>query len=221
MKKQNDYVILEPGDKLFRYWLGSNCPNQWDGNIHSIEYDFAKYGHKNQIGAFFFYDNETTARQVLSAAIDKQKKKGNQIIGATITTTVVTKEVRLLDLENGIGTCTQMLTCLYELGIDVVTDDFYNYAAGKRFSSVREQFMKLYNSDWREKSGAADTVDSFFYNPPFLGQSLTDFGNGQFFKTLLQEKGFDGYVFMEVFSSNTYCLFSSENLSAPENRPVD
>lgn len=222
MKKQNDLIILESGDILYRYGLGSNYPNQWDCDTHSIEYFSEKHGHKNQIGAFFFYDNETAALQVLSAAINNQKKKGNKIIEATMSTAEVTKEMRLLDLDSGIIACSNMLTCLYDLGIDVVTDDFYNYQKEKKFSSIRKQFMELYSSDWKEKSRAATDVNSFFYDLlPVLGQSLTDFGNGQIFKKLLEEKGFDGYVFMEEFSSNTYCLFSSINLSAPRHRSVD
>ena len=222
MKKKDDIVILEPGDKLFRYGLNSTFPDQWDSNEHSIEYFSEEYGHKNQIGAFFFYDNKTAALQVLSAAIDKQKRNGKLITVATISTTEVTKEITLLDLESGINTCTQMLTCLYNLGIDVVTDDFYNYHDKEKFSSIREQFMKLYSNNWRERISAATAVDSFFHSlPPFLGQSLTDFGNGQVFKKLLLDKCLDGYVFMEEFSSNTYCLFSSDYISVPEHRLVD
>ena len=82
--------------------------------------------------------------------------------------------------------------------------------------------MKLYSNNWRERISAATAVDSFFHSlPPFLGQSLTDFGNGQVFKKLLLDKCLDGYVFMEEFSSNTYCVFSSDYISVPEHRLVD
>ena len=63
---------------------------------------------------------------------------------------------------------------------------------------------------------AADAIEQFFCgHPPYLGQLLTDFGNGQHFKSLLQNAGFEGYVFMEQYASNTYCIFDSNKISLP------
>jgi len=222
MKKAENTIILEPGDKLFRYGLNDGYPNKWDCNIHSLEYYCEEYGDKNQIGALFFYDNETAALQVLSAAINNQKEKSNVIKSATITRTELVKEITLLDLESGIDRCTNMLSCLYELGIDVLIDDFYNYQKREKYSSIREPFFKLYSDNYKERMSSATIVDDFFLRlPPLLGQSLTDFKNGHVFKNLLTEHGFDGYVFMEEFSSNTYCLLSAEVLSEPKHRQVN
>lgn len=85
-----------------------------------------------------------------------------------------------------------------------------------------ESFLQLYSEDWKERMMAAKIVDDFFYSlPPLLGQSLTDFQNGHAFKQLLQEHGYEGYIFMEEFDSNTYCLLSSEHLTPPVHRDVD
>ena len=63
---------------------------------------------------------------------------------------------------------------------------------------------------------AADAIEQFFCaHPPYLGQLLTDFGNGQHFKSLLQNAGFEGYVFMEELASNTYCIFNSDKNFTP------
>lgn len=222
MKEADNVKILEPWDKLYRYGLNSGYRADWDTNNHSIEYYSDEYGHKNQIGALFFYDCESAAVKVLSAAINKQKKIGNIISSATITTTEVVDNIVLLDLEKGISRCTQLVTCLYNLGIDIMTDMFYNFQKKDSYDSIRESFFQLYSEDWKERMMAAKIVDDFFYSlPPLLGQSLTDFQNGHAFKQLLQEHGYEGYIFMEEFDSNTYCLLSSEHLTPPVHRDVD
>ena len=46
-------------------------------------------------------------------------------------------------------------------------------------------------------------------------QGLTDFSNGIIFKDILEEKGFDGYIFQET-DAKTFCLFNSHKLSLPK-----
>ena len=162
MKEADNVKILEPGDKLYRYGLNSGYPADWDTKNHSIEYYSDEYGHKNQIGALFFYDCESAAVKVLSAAINKQKKIGNIISSATITTTEVVDNIVLLDLEKGISRCTQLVTCLYNLGIDIMTDMFYNFQKKDSYDSIRESFFQLYSEDWKERMMAAKIVDDFF-----------------------------------------------------------
>ena len=48
----------------------------------------------------------------------------------------------------------------------------------------------------------------------FACQQLTDFENGFIFKKILQDKGFDGYMFHEA-ESTTFCIFQSNKLSEP------
>lgn len=54
-----------------------------------------------------------------------------------------------------------------------------------------------------------------------MGQSLTDFDNGEVFKEMLENNEFEGYVFMEDFISDTYCLLSSDKITAPEHEIID
>ena len=126
------------------------------------------------------------------------------------------QEIKLLDLETGIVKCTQILSVLYELGIDVITHDFFNYFKRESFDIIRKYFLDLYSEDMQCRISAADAIEQFFCgHPPYLGQLLTDFGNGQHFKSLLQNAGFEGYVFMEQYASNTYCIFDSNKISLP------
>ena len=221
MIKSKNIIVLNPGDQLYRYGIGDHFPNQWDIDVHSVEYRDDKLGYKNQIGALFFYDNERTALNVLSSAINRQKDKGIIIEDAIISTATVIEEITLLDLESGISRCTQMLSCLYDLGIDVMTDEFRSHQRNESFGSIRERFHELYSDDWNARMSSAKIIDDFFFNlPPLLGQSLTDFDNGPKFKRLLEEHQYEGYVFMEEYSSNTYCIFSSQKLSCPTHRHV-
>ncbi len=71
MELKKNKIILERGDMLYRYGLEQNYPDVWCNNIHNSEYSYKEYGNKNQIGAYFFYDNESTAKSVLETAIRK------------------------------------------------------------------------------------------------------------------------------------------------------
>lgn len=54
MELEENKIILERGDMLYRYGLEQNYPDVWSNNIHNPEYDFDRLGHKNQVGAYFF-----------------------------------------------------------------------------------------------------------------------------------------------------------------------
>ncbi|MCS3161579.1 hypothetical protein NXX71_12380 [Bacteroides faecis] len=140
MKKEENIIILEPGDRLYRYDLSGKMPDNWNSTVHSIEYNTSEYGPKNSIGAIFLYDVEIAAKQVLSAAIKKQEELENHIEQATITTTEILQEIKLLDLETDIDKCTQILSVLYELGIDVITHDFFNYSKKGKFWCHKKSF---------------------------------------------------------------------------------
>lgn len=73
MRKEENIIILEPGDRLYRYDLSGKMPDNWNSTVHSIEYNTSEYGPKNSIGAIFLYDVEIAAKQVLSAAIKNKK----------------------------------------------------------------------------------------------------------------------------------------------------
>lgn len=72
-----------------------------------------------------------------------------------------------------------------------------------------------------KRINAADEINKFFfYNAPYLGQSLTDYENGILFKSILEEKNYEGYVFFENPESNTYCIFNSDKISDPIHEEV-
>lgn len=75
MRKDKDKIILENGDVLYRYGLEQDYPDVWCNNIHNPECDFGRLGDKNQIGAYFFYDNESVSESFLEVAIKNKKKK--------------------------------------------------------------------------------------------------------------------------------------------------
>ena len=60
----------------------------------------------------------------------------------------------------------------------------------------------------------AAKIDDFFQRlVGYTGQLMTDFENGIVFKKLLQEKGYEGYQFMEEKTSPTICLFDSSKIT--------
>ncbi len=88
-------MILPAGTALYRYCLGTELLAAWSTNYHSPE-----YGNKNQIGAFFFYPNEQTARLVLSVAIQQQERLGYLYPSNIVTTCHTTADINLLDITN-------------------------------------------------------------------------------------------------------------------------
>ena len=222
MRNVENKIILDRGDTLYRYDICTDLPNIWDTNYHNIEYAESKFGSKNSIGAIFLYDKIISAEQVLAGAINNQREKGRTIRYVTITSTTVNNEIVLLNLEQGINRCSQIISVLYNCGIDVATKDFINYHTGETFDLILSDVKDLYSPDICVKLNAANNIDKFFCNyPPYLGQLLSDYKNGVSFKQQLQNKGYEGYTFMEIFSSNTYCIFSQDKLSHPSHTTVD
>ena len=119
-------VILPAGTALYRYCLGTEVPTAWSTDYHSPEYFSPKYGDKNQIGAFFFYPHEQTARNVLSVAVQQQEGQGHPYPNNIITNCHTTADINLLDITN----CQRpvnILNILHDEGIDVLTTDFNKY----------------------------------------------------------------------------------------------
>ena len=208
MMKGPNTILLEKGDSLYRYDLGDRHPAEWSINHPNPEYLTERYGPKNKIGAFFFFDTEKTAKQVLAQAVVDQKKKGIPHSQATITSCEVTDSIVLLDLETRLSDCSSIINFLHELDMNVISNEFYNYHKGQFFEQL--------------KSAAEQEINDFFCSyPPYLCQLLTDFNNGTAFKKLLEKQGYEGYVFMEDFFSNTYCLLSSAKISPPSHQIID
>lgn len=216
-------MILQAGTSLFRYCLGDNMPSEWTIQYHSPEYHSSIYGEKNQIGAFFFYRDETTARNVLSAAVEKSVQQGRCYDRNTITSCDTTADINLLDLTR-CDRPVQILNILYDNGIDVLSTDFSKYLDDIiPFNTIRGYHKYIMdnegNEDWIIKSDMneyGNKIDQFFqWRVGYIGQLMTDFKNGFAFKEQLLTKGYEGYLFMEEKSSPTICIFDSSKLSAP------
>ena len=221
MRKDKDKIILENGDVLYRYGLEQDYPDVWCNNIHNPEYNFDGLGHKNQIGAYFFYKDENTAKRVLKVAIKKQEEKGKIVEKATLTTCTVREDIVLLDLFTGIERCSNMISVLRGLNLNVANRSFYNYQKKEYYTEIEPDLELLYSGNCTEKLGAAAKIDDFFCNnPSLLGQSLTDFKNGKAFEDMLIRNHWEGYVFKEEESSNTYCLLAAAKLTNPVHKPL-
>ena len=116
-----------------------------------------------------------------------------------------------------------MIGVLNNLGINVVSSFFHNYYHNQPFSDISFDLHKMLNSSNEQTiEESSHSIDEFFgCYPPLLGQTLTDFNNGPIFKSQLINKGFEGYVFMEEFYSNTYCLLDSNKISPPKHSIID
>lgn len=222
MRKEENSIFLEPGDKLYRYDLGEKLDAEWLTDYSSPEYSFSEYGPKNKIGLFFFYNDISAAKNTLAQAVYNQKKMGTIYNYGTITSCQVIDDIRLLDLEAGLSSCSDKIRFLHQIGLNVITELFYNYQFKRPFSELQNSLEDLLSTDQSLSSAAENVINEFFYNfPPLLGQSLTDFDNGEAFKEMLENNEFEGYVFMEDFISDTYCLLSSDKITAPEHEIID
>lgn len=221
-------VILPAGTELYRYCLGTKVPVAWSTDYHSPEYFRPEYGDKNQIGAFFFYPNEQTARNVLGVAVQQQENQGHSYPINIITACHTTADINLLDITN----CQRpvnILNILYDEGIDVLTTDFNKYLDDMvPFNQIRGHYQFIIdNEDTNDRMVKSDMkeyeveIDQFFhYRVHYIGQLLTDFGNGVTFKRQLLEKGFEGYQFMEEKDSPTICILVADKLSEPVHQIV-
>ena len=216
MRKDKNTIILEPGDKLYRYDIGSNLPKGWSTSYYSPEYNHSTFGIKNQIGAYFFFDELKVAKKTLAQVVCNKKTKGNTYSDGIITTCIVKEEIILLDLASKICTCFGIISRLKEIGIDILTDKFYNYLKEESFSVVQNVYNECEKRNKESKYITYDNnIEDFFHTPMYLGQLLTDFSNGKEFKEQLIKKGFEGYVFEENPESDTFCLFDAEKISEP------
>ena len=222
MRKEENSIILEPGDKLYRYDLGVKLDTEWLTDYSSPEYSFSEYGPKNKIGLFFFYNDISATKNTLAQAVYNQKKIGTTYNYGTITSCQVIDDIRLLDLETEMFSCSDKIRFLHQIGLNVITGHFYNYQFKRSYSELQNALEDLLSTDQSLSSAAENVINEFFHNlPPLLGQSLTDFDNGEAFKEMLENKGFEGYVFMEDFISYTYCLLSSNKITEPEHEIID
>lgn len=205
----------------------------WSDEYKNVEYiyegecDALKV--KNQIGAFFFFENKATA--YCTGCIAAKKRGINTI---WLTETSIIKEISLLDFSH-FKNISSILLAFEEFGIDVLNDSFFKFdscGACKSFKEIRPLLDQLKQLKDKENKSDRDfmlicnlayDIGVFFRDNEridYLGQLLTDFGNGYTFKNILTEKGCDGYIFRESYDSPTYCLFEPSALSIPQHEKV-
>lgn len=164
---------------------------------------------------FFFYSNEDGAHNTARIAARKCGKEGYWITKVEVLSSLI-----LLDLAHK-NNAYLMLLELFEDGIDVLTDDFEyrDNVLGSlcKFSRLRKTFeLSLDISD--EKEILIDEVNAKLECPQYygafsyLGQMLSDFENGIYFKNILRQKQYDGYVFSESVGVNSVCLICKDVL---------
>lgn len=216
-------MILRKGTFLYRYSLGIHQPGEWSNDYHSPEYTDSLLGYKNQIGAFFFYFDENTALKVLENAQIKAKQQGNESLVNSITSCQVISDIELLDI-TGFSQPVDIIRVLYDDGIDVLTRSFICYSNGRQsFDVIRDHLLYIINN--RDDCSVevcckiiscAKIINDFFFNClRYTGQLLTDFENGKYFKCLLENKGYEGYLFDEEITSQTICLFYYDKITRP------
>lgn len=226
------YDLIEPAD-------------EWDSSYHSPEYTYSSMAEnlkfKNQIGAFYLFDNKEQA--LLTGRIAKEKSQSKEL---WLTHTTLIPSVRFLDirssyLENGELISHEhpihIIDHLIELGLDVFSDNFKKYVNQKGdtypFSVMKTNYETCKNiqgdnisdDDRHIKYTLAQDINSFFRHPEawnlaYIGQLLTDFENGLFFKDFLEKLGCGGYIFNEAPETPTYCILQSNNLSTPHKEIV-
>lgn len=220
----NKSMNIPTGTSFYRYDL-LEPPKIWDRSYHSLEYsinDADGFLQKNQSSLLFFYDSESTTIKTAERALERHNKTE-----FWLTTAYVDKPLQLLDLRG--GATLVILNNLYINGIDVFNSPLS--LTGLPESAPLKSLEPLYYHLMQNAIGGEDYNDKWLrLHEPFiypgspyslLGQRLTDFENGEVFKSLLLENKYDGYIFDESFGASTICLMDSTKLSTPESIRFD
>lgn len=231
MNQLKDY-ILRLGEKLYRYDI-KEPPKEWSTGFKNPEYVYSNTrGSKNQIGAFFFFNSRTQAANTANCAFQKHK---NDAEGIWITECTIKESIRLLDLRDSI-ICIELLAAFDKAGFAIFSDKLKSWE-GTPFSELANiiqpiEDIVLSDTNWVNDKETAKKVQisiagmqkSLKIENTHIGhllQLLTDFSNGDYFRKLLQVKGYEGYIFNEtncpipIIGSDTVCIFSSIKFSAP------
>lgn len=211
----NKSFIILPNQGLYRYDY-QNPPKNWENEYHSIVSKNGKV--KNKVSLFFFFENKDTA--ILTAKRGIEQAKFNEF---WLTTTMLTEAVNLLDLRG--GSTFAMLHTIFSVDTNHITlnltftgmqDD------SSKFEKLEELHMALMNTNTLNEEYISKWLELHkpFIYPTYpyslLGQRLTDYDNGEIFKSFLISKGYDGYIFDESYGGSTICLINSNKLSPPQ-----
>lgn len=229
--------ILQSGEKLYRYDI-KEPPKEWSTDFKNPEYVYSDTGIKNQIGAFFFFNSYHQAVNTACCAIIKN---ANIAKGIWITECTTSKIIKLLDLRD-FNFCVELLAAFDKSDYPILTDNFRSWKdisfanMEKGIRSIED--IVLENSIWttnQEQSTrigkVAAKMEQILSIPNdhigYLLQLLTDYSNGLYFKSILHDKGYEGYIFNEtnnfftIKGTDTICVFSAEKLNSPSCNKLD
>lgn len=231
MNKLADY-ILEPGSQLYRYDIVPP-PKEWGTDFKNPEYIYSDTGAKNQFGAFFFFNSYKQAKD--TALFSWRKNKDRNRNGIWITKCTICAPIRLLDLRDSI-VCIELLAAFDKSGFAIFSDDLKSWN-GISFSELARYIQPieeivLLDTNWVNNEETTRKVQNSIKGMQnilnienthigHLLQLLTDFSNGAYFRVLLQEKGYEGYIFNEtncpipISGSDTICIFESTKFLPP------
>ena len=221
---------IKSGTILYRYDIVRPPFSDWTDEYKSLIYDNYQndVGPKNAIGAFFFFDDRTTAIEVARNVLKQKEwiKEVNPNLNIWLTTTIIQDDICMLDL-SGCQNIVELYVSLWNNGIDIFREDFYKFGdwlGSKPLSLLLEDIKYLAFANGKKEKNKVSTCKcniENFYNTyedkeklPYACQELTDFSNGKIFKELLEEKGIEGYIFQET-DAKTFCIFNSKRLSNP------
>ena len=236
MNQLKDY-ILPLGEKLYRYDI-KEPPKEWSTDFKNPEYVCSDAGIKNQIGAFFFFNSYHQAVKTAYCAI---KKSVNIAKGIWITECTTRRHIKLLDLRD-ICFCIELLAAFDKAGYPVLTDNFKSWK-GESFADMQisirsiediilENSLWATNQEYAKKIGiVAAEMERVLQIPNdhvgYLSQLLTDYSNGFHFKSMLQENGYEGYIFNETNNlfpakgADSISVFLSRKINSPSCKKLD
>lgn len=228
--------MLQPEVKVYRYDI-IEPPKDWTSNFKNPEYIFPDAGIKNQCGAFFFFNSYNQAENTGYCAI---KRHANFAKGLWITECTIKEPIKLLDLRDSCF-CIEILAVLDKFGFSIFNDDLKSWK-GVSFATLQNSVRPIEeillrdaswvnNQEQRTRIGmAAAEMEQILSIPNdhigYLLQLLTDYSNGFYFKSILHDKGYEGYIFNEtnnIFPPNgtdTICVWSSEKLYSPSCKQI-
>ena len=229
MNKLTDY-ILEPGNQLYRYDI-VQPPKEWSTVFKNPEYVYPDTGIKNQIDAFFFFNSIFFAIETGRCALEKERKKGYPYQGLWITKCTIEESVKLFDLRDFV-LCVELLSVLDRTGYGIFSDKFKTWKGiplSKILPILRpiEDILLNPNDAYANvtvREAVLEIQKILEIQNDHIGhllQLFTDYSNGVYFRKLLQDKGYEGYIFNETNSfcpipgSDTICVFESIKFQPP------
>lgn len=227
---KNTHRIINAGLSLYRYDVIEPPKGRWVQDYKSPIYCWDDAGPKNEVGAFFFFDNEDETIKVGKNVLnqkDNMIKVFNPEFSIWITKTIIQDNLYMLDLSE-CKNVVDLYIILWKEHIDVFRDDFYRFDylyGSKSLSQIKRDIDYLASHDDKPKTDKWSECEYNIYTfcngfdennqLAYAFQGLSDFSNGRIFKAILEAKAFDGYIFRET-DANTFCLFNPEKLSFPE-----